>query len=136
MDNAVGMKIKSEPLDEAAYGLPGQMDMPRLEEVPGRMADHREARAAEAYMGGVFPAFCPTPSGYHGDAYAPPSAASVKTPKYTAGSNWEAFHAQFELLASARRWEARDKALQLALYLEGDAFSCLLLLDPEQWGGL
>lgn len=60
------------------------------------------------------------------------SAASVKTPKYNGGSDWEAFHAQFELLADARGWTEGDQALQLALCLEGDALSCLLLLDAEQ----
>ena len=59
------------------------------------------------------------------------SAAPVKTPKYSGKSDWEAFHAQFELLATAEEWSRETKALQLALCLTDDALSCLLLLTPE-----
>lgn len=31
-------------------------------------------------------------------------SAAVKTPKYSRGSDWEAFLAHFELLAQAERW--------------------------------
>lgn len=117
------MKIKTEPRDSADFELPGPSDMPRLELATALGADHRVSRAA----GDATDSAPPPPP-----AVSPASAASVKTPKYTGGSDWEAFHAQFELLADARRWEERDKALQLALCLEGDALSCLLLLDPMQ----
>lgn len=59
------------------------------------------------------------------------AAASVKTPKYSGRSDWEAFHAQFELLAHAGGWSIETKALQLALCLTDEALSCLLLLSPE-----
>lgn len=54
----------------------------------------------------------------------------IKTPKYAGKSDWEAFHAQFELLAQASGWSDDQKALQLALCLTDEALSCLLLLDP------
>ena len=59
-------------------------------------------------------------------------ALSLKTPKYSSKSDWEAFHAQFELLAVAGGWTVEAKALQLALCLEDDALSCLLLLSPGE----
>ncbi|XP_077941620.1 uncharacterized protein LOC144385336 [Gasterosteus aculeatus] len=59
---------------------------------------------------------------------------SIKTPKYAGKSDWEAFHAQFELLARANSWSDEQKALQLALCLTDDALSCLLLLDPSERG--
>lgn len=56
----------------------------------------------------------------------------IKTPKYSGRSDWEAFHAQFELLARASGWSEEQKALQLALCLTDDALSCLLLLDTSE----
>lgn len=60
------------------------------------------------------------------------SQLQVKTPKYTGKADWDAFHAQFELLARAMGWTETDKALQLALCLTEDALSCLLLLSPGE----
>ena len=59
---------------------------------------------------------------------APPS---MKTPRYDGKADWEAFHAQFELLARAGKWSTEVKALQLAMCLTGDALSSLLLLSPD-----
>lgn len=60
--------------------------------------------------------------------------ASPKTPKFNGRGSWEAYRAQFELLASAARWSDATKALQLALSLTEDASACLLLLSPEERG--
>ena len=57
--------------------------------------------------------------------------SSMKTPRYDGKANWEAFQAQFELLAKAGRWSAEEKALQLAMCLTGDALTSLLLLNPD-----
>lgn len=136
--------VKVEPRDD----LQG---LPQLEVSPGRMVPRFRGSPLRG-MDSVLapgPAIFPASSGNHGNSRAlspaifpastgshvnaqPSSACTVKTPKYTGNSDWEAFHAQFELLADARRWTAGDKALQLALCLEGDALSCLLLLDPVQ----
>lgn len=56
----------------------------------------------------------------------------VKTPKYSGKADWEAFHAQFELLAKAAGWSEDSKALQLALCLTDEALTCLLLLSPAE----
>lgn len=56
---------------------------------------------------------------------------SMKTPRYDGKADWEAFHAQFELLARASKWSTEVKALQLAMCLTGDALSSLLLLSPD-----
>ncbi|XP_034079967.1 uncharacterized protein LOC117551264 [Gymnodraco acuticeps] len=68
----------------------------------------------------------------NGGAHQPAAAAagSVKTPKFSGKADWEAFHAQFELLAHAGGWSVETKALQLALCLTEEALSCLLLLSP------
>lgn len=63
----------------------------------------------------------------------------VKTPKYSGKADWEAFHAQFELLARAANWSGDAKALQLAMCLTDEALSCLLQLSPaerEDYGAL
>ena len=59
------------------------------------------------------------------------TASSVKTPKYDGKVSWEAFHAQFELLAKSQNWSQETKALQLAMCLTDEALACLLLLDAE-----
>ncbi|KAK0140088.1 hypothetical protein N1851_022974 [Merluccius polli] len=59
------------------------------------------------------------------------TASPLKTPKYGGTSDWEAFHAQFELLAHAGEWTEEEKALQLAMCLTDDALKCLLLISPE-----
>lgn len=56
---------------------------------------------------------------------------SVKTPRYDGKADWEAFHAQFEILSRANNWSNEAKALQLAMCLTGDALSSLLLLTPD-----
>lgn len=58
----------------------------------------------------------------------------MKTPKYSGKADWEAFYAQFELLARAAGWSEDTKALQLALCLTDEASHCLLLLSPEERG--
>ncbi|XP_078786579.1 uncharacterized protein LOC144983599 [Oryzias latipes] len=60
----------------------------------------------------------------------PVVVSTTKIPKYTGRSDWEAFLAQFELLAEAEGWTVEKKALNLALSLTDDALSCLLLLNP------
>lgn len=60
------------------------------------------------------------------------SQVPVKTPKYSGKTDWEAFHAQFELLSQAAGWSEGDKALQLALCLTEEASTCLLLLSPVE----
>lgn len=60
------------------------------------------------------------------------SQLQVKTPKYSGKADWEAFHAQFELLARAAGWSEDMKALQLALCLTEEALACLLLLSPAE----
>lgn len=148
MDGTGGLKdVKVEPRDDLQSGgglplmevSPGLMGA-RFRGLPLRGMDDVRAPGPAISSASVGnhdnsrapgSAIFPASSGCHGNA-PPPSAGSVKTPKYTGGSDWEAFHAQFELLADARRWTAEDKALQLALCLEGDALSCLLLLDSVQ----
>ena len=70
----------------------------------------------------------------HGGAFLTSSPVSIKTPRYTGKADWEAFHAQFELLADAAGWSVKVKALQLAMCLADEALSCLLLLSPEDRG--
>lgn len=55
----------------------------------------------------------------------------MKTSKYNGKVSWEAFHAQFELLAKAQNWSQENKALQLAMCLTDEALACLLLLDVD-----
>lgn len=68
----------------------------------------------------------------HKDDGAHGNQVLIKTPKYSGKADWEAFHAQFELLSRAAGWSEDNKALQLALCLTDEALACLLLLSPEE----
>lgn len=59
-------------------------------------------------------------------------ATGVMTLKFSGKGSWEAYIAQFELLAAASGWTTRMRAVQLALSLTEDAAACLLLLSPEE----
>lgn len=65
----------------------------------------------------------------HGGTHTTTTAAPLKTPKYAGKSDWEAFHAQFELQAVG--WTVNNKALQLSMCLTDVALKCLLLLSSE-----
>lgn len=51
---------------------------------------------------------------------------------FSGKGSWEAYRAQFELLAATAGWSERIKAVQLALSLTEEAADCLLLLSPEE----
>lgn len=68
----------------------------------------------------------------YGGARAATPTVTVKTPKFSGKADWEAFHAQFELLAHAGNWSEDRKALELAMCLTDDALNCLLLLNPDE----
>ncbi len=56
----------------------------------------------------------------------------IKTPRFSGKTDWNAFKAQFELLADAAGWSENHKALQLALSLTDDVAAFLLLLSPVE----
>jgi len=51
--------------------------------------------------------------------------------KFSGKADWEAFHAQFELLAQGANWPEDRKGLELAMCLTDDALNCLSLLNPD-----
>ncbi|KAJ8367111.1 hypothetical protein AAFF_G00330960 [Aldrovandia affinis] len=142
-----GAKVKEERVHsgEAGGAHGGSEDSAgELRRTPGVMRDNRiEFEAGLAALGGfsqsAVSAVSPPENGGRqstrdvnndGAPYCP-SSARVKTPKFSGKTDWEAFHAQFELLARAEGWSTDDKALQLAMCLTDDALPCLLLLSPE-----
>ncbi|KAJ8361687.1 hypothetical protein AAFF_G00431990 [Aldrovandia affinis] len=142
-----GAKVKEETVHsgEAGGAHGGSEDSAgELRRTPGVMRDNRiEFEAGLAALGGfsqsAVSAVSPPENGGRqstrdvnndGAPYCP-SSARVKTPKFSGKTDWEAFHAQFELLARAEGWSTADKALQLAMCLTDDALPCLLLLSPE-----
>ncbi|KAJ8417422.1 hypothetical protein AAFF_G00286490 [Aldrovandia affinis] len=142
-----GARIKEEKVHsgEAGGAHGGSEDSAgELRRTPGEMRGNRiEFEAGLAALGGfsqsAVSAVSPPENGgrqstrevnNNGAPYCP-SSARVKTPKFSGKSDWEAFHAQFELLARAEGWSTDDKALQLAMCLTDDALPCLLLLSPE-----
>ncbi|KAJ8358230.1 hypothetical protein AAFF_G00021420 [Aldrovandia affinis] len=142
-----GAKIKEERVHsgEAGGAHGGSEDSAgELRRTPGEMRGNRiEFEAGLAAQGGFSQAAVsavsppenggrqPTREVNNNGAPHCPSSARVKTPKFSGKSDWEAFHAQFELLARAEGWSTDDKALQLAMCLTDDALPCLLLLSPE-----
>lgn len=121
-----GSKVKREEED----GARGSWGVTGLESAAEQRARVKGATAKMAAEAG----FRRSDSGRADGGGAPPvlSASPImKTPRYDGRADWEAFHAQFELLAQASKWTAEVKALQLAMCLTGDALSSLLLLSPE-----
>ncbi|RXM99206.1 hypothetical protein EOD39_11933 [Acipenser ruthenus] len=62
--------------------------------------------------------------------------SAVKTPRFNGKVDWDAFLAQFHLVARLERWTEEEKALQLAGCLAEDVLPCLLTLAPEQQADL
>lgn len=68
----------------------------------------------------------------HSECIRDSDKLAIKTPRFSGKTDWDAFKAQFELLADAAGWSEKHKALQLALCLTDDAAACLLLLSPAE----
>lgn len=97
------------------------------------------SRSTEERAGGRTPTVCAVELNVSRVGGAHCNQVQVKTPKYPGKADWEAFHAQFELLARAAGWSEDIKALQLALCLTDEASTCLLLLclaERENYGAL
>lgn len=125
-------KVKEEALDGEEARRESDYDR-----AAARVARTARRLAAEAGFGSSVAAG--RAGGVASEAVRMPSVAHfansqshVKTPKFSGKADWEAFHAQFELLARAAAWSDATKALQLALCLTDDALACLLLLSPAE----
>lgn len=139
MDNFSDVKVKEEgdsgPVRWSEEFQRMEQARSRIRNSAARMASEAgmaagsrsKSRAKHPRRGGG--ADCDCKNVNHGAAHS--TWSSVKTPKYGGKSDWEAFHAQFELLAHAGEWTEREKALQLAMCLTDDALKCLLLVSPE-----
>lgn len=135
-------KVKDEPMDNDYAGMTGHVEefdrasehVARLRQSARRLA--RDAGfsswSGEERAGGRAPTVSATGLDVNKDGGARCNQVQVKTPKYSGKADWEAFHAQFELLARAAGWSEDIKALQLALCLTDEALSCLLLLSPAE----
>ena len=105
---------------DAGFRRRGMLVPPDPPKVEGATGGDVNFDASGAVVNGDGGALIPVPKG---------TVTSVKTAKYNGKVSWEAFHAQFELLAKAQNWSLDAKALQLAMCLTDDALTCLLLLD-------
>lgn len=133
--------VKREPTSSDYKGLmqhEGSFD-DSSEQARIRIRQTARELAAEAGFGsGTFhcsakPSEAGEDENNHGGAHrATRQMNQMKTPKYSGKADWDAFHAQFELLSNAAGWSGEVKALQLALCLTEDALSCLLLLSPAE----
>ena len=137
-------KIKEEVMDSAYAGTSGSV-AEFDSALSGHVAHLRQTArrlAADAGFGPPSSAAERAGAGMPASSYAGPNVnkdggpccnqIQVKTPKFSGKADWEAFHAQFELLAKAAGWSENSKALQLALCLTDEALACLLLLSPAE----
>ncbi|KAK7882528.1 hypothetical protein WMY93_028702 [Mugilogobius chulae] len=133
-------KVKEEVMDSDYSAIRGHgLDYSRTFEHAARIRQTAKKLAADAGFGtersseprvsAMTDAAGPDVNKY---GVAQGEQVQVKTPKYSGKADWDAFHAQFELLARAAGWSVKVKALQLALCLTDDALSCLLLLSPAE----
>lgn len=115
----------TEELQDGGYAAtPGhERGFDRSPEHVARLKQMARGLAADAGFGKTGP-----------DGGALCNQPQVKTPKYNGKADWEAFHAQFELLARSGGWSEDVKALQLAMCLTDEALTCLLLVSPAERG--
>lgn len=135
-------KVKVEAVDDAYAGASGSVTgLDRASEHVAHLRAMARRLAAEAGFvspeaaeraSGKAPALTDTEPEVNKDGGLRCDQMQVKTPKFSGKADWEAFHAQFELLAKAAGWSENNKALQLALCLTDEALSCLLLLCPAE----
>lgn len=131
---AARLQVKKEA-EECAIDMPAFAEMSSKNFVPPYpdYADSRRWDAAESGLESRHDRSAPAGQNVNKDGAAHPLfAAGAMTLKFSGRGSWEAYLAQFELLASATGWSARMKAVQLALSLTDDAAACLLLLSPEE----
>ncbi|KAM6927806.1 TATA element modulatory factor [Xenentodon cancila] len=134
-------KVKEETTYGDRAGLSGHlMGLSHAAEHVARLRQSARELAADAGFGegasagANVPADCDVRPNVNKDGGAMSGQLQVKTPKYSGKADWEAFHAQFELLAQAAGWSRDVKALQLAMCLTDEALTCLLLLSPAERG--
>ena len=112
------MKIEKGDYGEGACGVAsGSLVRGRTLREPATVEKNDLSRIVRS-------ADCPWPpldGDRHGGAFLTSSPVSIQTPRYTGKADWEAFHAQFELLADAAGWSVKVRALQLAMCLAEDA---------------
>ena len=136
------LRVKEEVMDgDYAYVAWHEMETGRVAEHVARLRQTTRKLAADAGFsplsvedraGAKTPARGDARPKVNKDGGAHDNQLRVKTPKYSGKADWEAFHAQFELLARAVGWSEDIKALQLALCLTDEALTCLLLLSPAE----
>ena len=61
-----------------------------------------------------------------------PSVVQQRPAPFDGTLAWDAYHAQFELLAEMNRWDRSEKATYLAISLKGAAATVLTNLPPEK----
>lgn len=140
-----GSYIYARPVGLAAEFERAAETKARLKETARRMANDAGMSSTDPRQSGGhdgrFDVGASAPPKHDSREYAQPvwqrggaytCRAPCKTPKYSGKADWQAFHAQYELLSQAAGWSEDDKALQLALCLTDDALACLLLLSPEE----
>ncbi|KAG7489138.1 Retrovirus-related Pol poly from transposon 297 [Solea senegalensis] len=62
------------------------------------------------------------------------SPVQIQLPVYNGKTDWEAYRAQFELIAGRMEWSPSDMAFFLASKLSEDALMCITMLSPEERG--
>ena len=120
-----GFDVKKEEEDEDEYGYPHPIQVlgGQRFSMDGRLRGEMKRDLATASAEVSYTARAKLPAGNvqrqnvnnDGGAHGQQVPVGIKTLKYAGKSDWEVFHAQFELLACANSWLDEQKALQLAL---------------------
>ena len=58
----------------------------------------------------------------------------LQLPTFNGKTDWEAYQAQFEMIAGKMQWSAAERAFFLASKLTEDALVCITMLSPEERG--
>lgn len=60
------------------------------------------------------------------------TALRLKVGRFDGQASWEVFKAKFEVVAATNRWSTTERAVQLAISLEGEAQRVLLELSEQE----
>ena len=131
-------RLQAAEQSALSHGAPFAATCPKREKPSGE-DDHAsngggqhgwDAEGVFSVRGGTSaPGSCGTPN--H-PSTPPPLACRRKPQEYDGRVPWDAYHAQFEILAEAQAWDSRGRAVQLVSSLKGVAVEVLSQLTLLQ----
>lgn len=100
-------------------------------ELHDRKREQEEGTKSKSQLQAAAPEFIPSSVSFPTGALSSHSAVP-RPPPYDGRSDWDAYRAQFEMLAQVNQWSEEEKATFLAVSLRGTALTVLSNVAPER----